>query len=289
VTAAGEPDVIVTGLYVPGDRPDRFDKAVASGAQLVILDLEDAVAPAAKDAAREAVGRWLGDRIARDPAPMPVIEVRINAGADDDLDVLASALEATGSASAFGVRVPKVEHADDVEAVARMLPGVALTALVESACGVAALAELAAHPAVVALALGEADLASDLGSADDAVLDHARLHLVYAARAAGLPAPMMAVYPAIADLDGLRADTERGRLRGFVGRTAVHPSQLPVIRAAFAPTAGEVRWAGDVLAAMTAGGVGRLASGEMVDPAMVGRAHAVLRLAAATGAGLDPL
>jgi citrate lyase subunit beta/citryl-CoA lyase len=93
---------------------------------------------------------------------------------------------------------------------------------------------------------------------------------------------MMSVYPAIADLDGLRADTERGRARGFVGRTAIHPAQLPVIRAAFAPGADEVVWANDVIAAMAAGGVTTLASGEMVDPAMVGRAEAILALAAAT-------
>jgi citrate lyase subunit beta/citryl-CoA lyase len=113
-----------------------------------------------------------------------------------------------------------------------------------------------------------------LGTRTDVVLDHARVRLLYAARAAGLPAPMLSVYPAIRDLDGLRADTERGKALGWVGRVAVHPAQLPVIAEVFAPSEEERRWAADVLAA-GAGGVSTLASGEMVDPAMVGRARAI--------------
>jgi citrate lyase subunit beta/citryl-CoA lyase len=135
---------------------------------------------------------------------------------------------------------------------------------------------------VSAVSLGEADLASDLGSADPVVLDWARVRLLVAARAAGKPPPMMGVFTAIADLDGLAADTRRGRSMGFVGRTAIHPSQVPVIKKSFRPGDAERGWAAEVLAATQAGGVATLASGEMVDPAMRRRAEHLLALAAAT-------
>jgi citrate lyase subunit beta/citryl-CoA lyase len=260
-------NVLITGLYVPGDRPDRFDKAVATGVDLVILDLEDAVAAEHKAHAREAVTTWLsGARVDC------VLQVRVNAHNPDDLAALAGL---TG----FEVRLPKVESPADIDQVAAALPGVSVTALVESAFGVEHATELAAHPAVTRLGLGESDLASELGTRTDVVLDHARVRLLYAARAAGLPAPMLSAYPAIRDLAGLRADTERGRALGWVGRVAVHPSQLPVIAEVFQPSEKEVRWAKEVLAA-GGDGVSTLSSGEMVDPAMVGRARSILARAA---------
>jgi len=262
----------VTALYVPGNRPDRFAKAVATGAQLVIVDLEDAVGPADKPAARAAVVEWLQSVL-----PLPAtVEVRVNAGDREDLVALRDA------PVGFGIRLPKVERGAEVDAVVAALGGVPITALVETARGVEALFEIAGHEAVTAVNLGEADLASDVGSRDDAVLDYARTRIVYAAAAAGLAAPMMSVYPAIADLEGLRADTERGRRRGFVGRTAVHPSQLPTIRAAFSPSPDDIDWARQVVAAIEHGGVAMLASGEMVDAAMLGRARTIIELAAAT-------
>jgi len=265
---------IVTALYVPGDRPDRFDKAVASGAQLVIVDLEDAVAPDRKVLARDEVMMWLASRTFDDVT----IEVRVNSGDADDL-AAAAALDI-----AVGVRVPKVESPEELDAVSEIVgDGRGIAALVETAIGVESLGSIAAHPAVASVSLGEADLASDLGTRDVSVLDWVRIRLLVATRAAGLPPPMMSVYPAISDLDGLRADTERGRDLGFVGRTAVHPSQLPVIAAAFRPSADDIAWATDVLDVTAAGGVGRLPSGDMVDPAMRGRAERILALAAVTG------
>jgi citrate lyase subunit beta/citryl-CoA lyase len=267
MSARREP--IITGLYVPGDRPERFDKAVASGAELVILDLEDAVAADRKAAARQHVVAWLGSG---DRKP-PVVEVRVNAGAVADVEALASVR------AAFGVRLPKVESTDDVDAVVAALGGdVPISALIETARGLEEAAAIAAHPAVAAVSLGEADLASDLGSADVAILDWARARLLVAARAAGKPPPMMAVYTDIGDLDGLAADTRRGKAMGYVGRTAIHPSQVPVIAAAFVPTGDELAWASEVLAATAAGGVTTLASGEMVDPAMRRRAESIVAL-----------
>jgi citrate lyase subunit beta/citryl-CoA lyase len=262
---------IVTGLYVPGDRPERFDKAVATGAQLVILDLEDAVADAHKADAREAVASWLRARA----ADGTVVQVRINAGEPLDLAALA-AVDAE-----FEIRVPKVESLSDLDAVTRAVPGHPLTALFETALGVEGALALAAHSAVTRLALGESDLASDLGTRAPVAMDYARMRVLFAARAAGLPAPMLSAYPGIRDLDGLRADTERGRDLGWVGRTAIHPSQLPVIADVFRPDADQVAWAESVLAATASGGVSTLPNGDMVDGAMVGRARSIQALAAA--------
>lgn len=259
----------VAGLYVPGDRPERFDKAVASGADLVILDLEDAVAPERTAEARAHVVAWLAQRPG---ITAPIVQVRVNRRNLDDLRALAS----VDADVTFEVRVPTVEHPDELDDVARALPGRALTVLLESARGIENAAAIAAHPAVTRLAIGESDLASDLGSRSATVIDYARVRALFAARAAGLPAPMMSAFPAIADLDGLRADCLRGRADGWRGRTAIHPSQLAVIRAAFTATDAERAWALEVLERTAAGGVARLANGDMVDAAMVGRARALL-------------
>jgi citrate lyase subunit beta/citryl-CoA lyase len=269
VSSLDEP--LITGLYVPGDRPDRFDKAVATGAQLVILDLEDAVAADRKQAARDAVAEWLSGR--QSVADGPVIQVRVNANSDADLAALA------GLAPPFELRVPKVEAASDLDWIVQAAPGRALTALLETARGVENAVTIALHPAVTRLALGQSDLASDLGTPAAEVMDYARIRVLYAARAAGLPAPMLSAFTDIRDLDALRVDTERGRALGWVGRTAVHPSQLPVIMDVFRPATAERKWARQVLDALDGGGVATLQSGEMVDAAMLGRARSILALA----------
>ncbi len=158
-----------------------------------------------------------------------------------------------------------------------------MTALLETARGVENAAAIAGHPAVARLALGESDLASDLGSTAAAVIDHARIRVLFAARAAGLPAPMLSAYPDIRNLDGLRLDTERGRDIGWFGRTAIHPDQLAVIDRVFAPSEPDLVWARHVLAALDEGGVTTLPSGEMVDPAMLGRARLLLERASRSG------
>lgn len=257
----------ITGLYVPGNRPDRFDKAVATGAQLVILDLEDAVPPAEKTAARTAVAEWLARRAV---GSGPKVQVRVNAGDDADLSALHPL------ADRFTLRLPKVDRANDLEHVAPF-PGV--VPVIESALGVENAREIASHPAVSALAMGDSDLASDVGSTSEQILDYARIRLVFAARAAGLPAPMMSVWPRIPDLEGLRTDSVRGASLGMVGRVAIHPSQLAVIADSFRPPASDVEWAREVLAALDSGGVATLAAGDMVDPAMLGRARSILALA----------
>ena len=259
-----------TGLYVPGDRPDRFGKAVDSGADLVVFDLEDAVAPAEKERARAEVVAFLSR--ATLPAALAV-QVRVNAGDANDLRAVATL------PPDVGVRVPKVAAPADLDRVAAQVPGRPLVALLESASGVLNAAAVAAHPALVAIALGESDLRSELGGGPP-VLDHARLTLLVAARAAGLPAPMASVFPAIGDIDGLVADTRHAAELGLYGRMAVHPSQLAPIAAVFRPGESEVAWAREVEEALRHGGVATLADGEMVDPAMAGRARRILALLA---------
>lgn len=255
----------ITALYVPGDRPDRFDKAVATGADLVIFDLEDAVAPDRKEFARTSVAAWLhaaaGDRS---------VQVRVNSSWAQDLESLA------GVDHPFELRVPKIESVDQLEELTDAAGFRPVTALIETALGLQNAPSIARHPSVAHIALGESDLASDLGTNSPSVMDSARTLLLFAARAAGLPAPMLSVYPRIQDLDGLRADTERGRQLGWFGRTAVHPSQLAVIADVFRSSDEEVAWSEEVLAAVGQGGVSTLASGEMVDPAMLQRARSVL-------------
>lgn len=285
----------ITGLYVPGHRSDRFERAFTSGADLVILDLEDAVPVAQKAEAREAiVATLLARRESVDASEGPLIQVRVNAGPflADDLAAIAPFVHGDGAARAVEVRLPKVEAAADVDRVIHLLdevspgasPHIAVTAILETALGVERALEIASHPAVIRVALGESDLASDLATRHPDVIAYARTRVLFAARAAGLDAPMMSAYPDIRDQAGLRADTADGATRGWLGRVAIHPSQLAVIASAFRPEPAEVVWAEQVLEAMRDGGVTTLASGEMVDPAMIGRARSIVARKNATAA-----
>lgn len=270
---------VVTLLYAPADRPDVVAKALRSAADVVVLDLEDAVAPAHKAAARDTV-RAL---VAGSARP---VQVRVNGSAtpwhDDDLALVSSL------PTDVGLRLPKVEAPDDVARAAARLPGRLLHLLVESALGVEhAFALATAAPAVASIGLGEADLRSDLRCTSDEGLAFARSRVVVAARAAGLPSPTMSVYPHVRDHDGLRDSCLVGRRLGFCGRAAIHPAQLDVIRAAFAPTPEEVAHARRVIDRVGAAGdagIGAvvLADGGFLDVAMVEHARFVLALAAAT-------
>lgn len=278
--------LVLTLLYVPADRPDRAGKALASSADVVILDLEDAVAPSAKEAARAGASSVLtGAGADADAGPVRDVQVRVNPPgtpwAADDLALVA------GLPPSVSVRVPKVASPRDVAAVRSVVGDRPVHVLLETAAGVEAAYAIASAPGVASIGLGEADLASDLGlsgaGAED-VLAWCRQRLVVAARAAGLPAPAMAVWTDLADTDGLAASCVRGRGLGFVGRAAIHPRQLPVIEAAFRPSADEIAGATEVIEAMdaaTAAGSGTavLPGGRFVDVAMVEQARKVLALA----------
>lgn len=262
----------LTWLYAPGDRPHIVIKALAAGADVVVVDLEDAVAPDRKAYARDATAELLSE-----PRSVPV-HVRINA-----LDGPWAAADVRAVAALDGVaglRLPKVTSAQDVVGVAERTP-LPLFALLESALGIErAHAVAAAHPSLRGIALGEADLRADLGVRDDAGLDWCRSRVVVAARAAGLPPPPQSVHPDIRDLDGLAASCAHGRALGFLGRAAIHPRQLPVIERAYLPTPAELEQAETIVkAAMADQGAQALPDGRFVDAAVVAAAQRTLALA----------
>ncbi|MBX9386901.1 HpcH/HpaI aldolase/citrate lyase family protein [Streptomonospora nanhaiensis] len=287
--AAARPP-LVAWLYVPGDRPDRFAKALASGADAVILDLEDAVLAPAKDTARHNVVEFLAGLDPAGAPGRPRVHVRINPPRGEhgarDLDALA----ALGAAAPDAVRVPKVETPDDADLVAaRLGAATEVHCLLESALGVENAAAVAAHPAVRALALGEADLAAQLRLRGDAAYTWLRARVVLACAAAGLPAPAMAAYVDVADTEGLHASCLAGRDLGMFGRTAIHPRQVEVIRRAFTPDAREVARAREIAAAAEQGaadGAGAIAlpDGRFIDAPIVESALRTIALADHLGA-----
>jgi citrate lyase subunit beta / citryl-CoA lyase len=261
-------------LYVPGHRPDRVRKALASAADAVVVDLEDAVPVAAKDEARRSTLALLQDL----PPDSPPVWVRVNSPTEPEgrADV-----EALAGMPLDGLRVPRCEDPDVVHAVAEQTRH-ALMLLLETARGLLRASELAtAHPQVRGLGLGEADLAADLMVRSDSGLEWARGAVVAACRAAGLPSPIQSVWTDVADIDGLRASCQAGLARGFFGRSVVHPSQIEVVHEVYTPSAREVADARAVLAtgaeARARGEVAALDDqGRFVDPAVEARARVVL-------------
>ncbi|WP_326959625.1 HpcH/HpaI aldolase/citrate lyase family protein [Amycolatopsis sp. NBC_01286] len=246
-----------TFLFVPGDRPDRFGKAVASGADVVVLDLEDAVAPADKADARAAVSAWLagGGRAM----------VRINAPGTPWFDADAALVTARG----VPVMVPKAETPEVLAGLGEVV------ALVETAIGVERAGELAAVGSVTRLAFGSVDLAAELGVApeDPEPFAYARSRLVVASAAAGLAPPVDGVTTDLHDEARLAADVRYARRMGFAGKLCVHPKQIAPVRAGFAPTGDEVNWARRVV---TAGESVSTVDGKMVDKPVLARARRIL-------------
>ncbi|MGW1517135.1 HpcH/HpaI aldolase/citrate lyase family protein [Streptomyces sp. NPDC002287] len=267
-------------LYVPGDRPERFGKALGCGADAVVIDLEDAVSPVRKADAREAAVAFLG--VGR-PRPVYVRVNPLGQGGEEDL----AALRGT---RVSGVRLPKCEDPAQVTEAARLLPDVPLVPLVETALGVERAYALATGDAQVSgLAFGKADLAAELGSSHPEVLDAASYRVLLAAAAAGLPRPPMSVYPGVRDLDGLALDCVRGRERGFFGRSVVHPAQIAVTHSVFTPRARDVDAARRLVESVERAGANGSGAwldenGDLVDAAALRQARAVLDAAGGEGA-----
>ena len=264
-------------LFVPAERPDRFAKALASDADAVICDLEDAVAPAAKPAARQMLADWLAgaDRALRKP-----FVVRINsvdsAWFEDDLAVcLAPAVQK--------VMLPKAERANDIARVAAAT-GKPVLALVETAAGMDELRAVARAPGIERIAFGSIDFQLDLGlTGDGDALLVFRSQLVLASRVAGLAPPIDGVSVAISDAAAVSADARRARSLGFGAKLCIHPSQVQAVNDAFSPGAEELAWARRVVDAMRdAGGAAVAVDGKMVDRPVRLRAEALLRQAGQT-------
>lgn len=256
-------------LFVPGHRPDRFAKAAASGADAIILDLEDAVGVEDKDTARRHVAEYLR-------GGHPAV-VRVNAPGtpwhDDDV--------AMAARHSCAVMLPKSEHPDALAELARHLPATPVIPLLETATGLMAAHELClASGGIVRAAFGNVDLAAQLGidPGDHQALITARSTLVLAAASAGIAPPIDGVTTAVHDDEALLADTDHAVGLGFTGKLCVHPNQVATVRAAFTPEPDKVRWAHDVIAASRDSSVTVL-DGQMIDKPVVDRARSILQRA----------
>lgn len=281
-TTATETPTARSALFVPATRADRIAKALSSGADAVIVDLEDAVAPQDKDSARAALEQALAPGLdarsvaTRDGASATVpLWVRVNAvvpwmNADLALCARFAAVQA--------VMVPKAESPEQLQLAFEASGGKPLVALIETAQGFAQRDAIAAHPAVMRLAFGSIDFQVDLGIAgeDDALLMF-RSALVLASRLANVPAPLDGVTVEVNDTSRVDADAQRARRLGFGGKLCIHPNQVGPVNAAFSPSAVEIDWALRVVAAIeAAGGAAVAVDGKMVDKPVLLRAQALL-------------
>ena len=279
-------------LYCPGDRPDRLGRAHTWGADAVIADLEDSVHARQKDLARRTVAGWLADRPRGADGQTGEMWVRVNP------ESLPEDLDAVVGPDLRGVVLPKAEPgivAKLDELLTRrehehdLPPGRhVVQAVIETARGLLAAAELASAPRVVRLGVGEADLAAELGAdlqADPGVLGPLRLQLVVASAAAGIAAPVGPASTDFHDLVALRTSTE-GMLRlGFRGRTAIHPAQVACINEAFTPSAEQVAHARALISSFDAAasaGIGVITGPDrkMADAAVLRSARDVMARAA---------
>jgi citrate lyase subunit beta / citryl-CoA lyase len=256
-------------LFVPGNRPDRFAKACAAGADAVIIDLEDAVPPAEKAAAREAVADWL------DPAH-PVL-LRVNSAVTEWFAGDAALCRKPGVAA---VMLPKTEQPDHVQRLEEIAGGhVPVLPMIETAGGFSKALEIACDPSAIRLVFGALDFQLDLGiQGDTDELLYFRSHLVLISRLARIAAPVDGINTEIDDPERLRATTLRAIRLGFGGKLCIHPKQIPHVNACFQPTEEDIEWAKRVLDAATASrGAAVAAGGELVDRPIIVRAERILR------------
>jgi citrate lyase subunit beta / citryl-CoA lyase len=260
-----------TFLFVPGSRPDRFAKAVASGADEVILDLEDALKPEEKDEARKTVSKYLREEKAL---------VRINAvGSSWFQDDLA---ELSRSPGLKGIVLPKTESVEDVVLLRLQVPiDVRIYALIESAQGIANALDIARDSDISGFMFGNLDFALDIGATasdeGETELLFARSALVIASRSARLPGPIDGVQPRVDDDVATSTSAKRAVNLGFSGKLCLHPRQVAIVHDAFEPTAESLEWANEVLiqASHTRSGVLRVGE-EMIDLPQLERARQII-------------
>ena len=250
-------------LFVPATRPDRFAKAAASEADGIILDLEDAVGPREKDAAR--------DNLATGFADVPVL-VRVNGAGTPWHDADLDAVRNIGGA---GVLLPKAERWQDTATALRALEGIPVVALIETAAGLARARTIARLPGVVRLAFGSIDYCADLGCdhVRDALLS-ARAELVLASRLAGLAPPLDGVTTSLNDPGAAADDSAHARSLGMTGKLCIHPRQVAQVMRAFAPSDDQIAWARKMVDAPAEGA--HQVDGVMVDAPVRARARAIL-------------
>jgi citrate lyase subunit beta/citryl-CoA lyase len=262
---------LIAPLFVPASRPERFAKAAASGADAIIIDLEDAVPPDQKDAAR-------GNLSGRLSVAVPAF-IRINAVSTAWFDADLNAMASMGSRT---ICVPKVETPELVDMiVAKLGPDVCLLAQIETAKGLQGASAIAAHPNVAQLAFGPADFFLDLRvAASTALTAYALATLTVASRAADKALPLDGPSFAINDQERLAEECNTAATTGAGGKLCIHPSQVHSVLKAFAPSEKEIEWARRVVAA-DQGGAAQIVDGQMIDAPIVARARLLLSRAAA--------
>ena len=255
-------------LYVPGNRPDRFDKACAAGADAVILDLEDAVPATEKAAARAAIAAWL--------SPARAVLVRVNAADTEWFDADLATCDVAG---VIGVVLPKAEKIGDAVISLCRRKDVALLPLIETAAGMAHATAVAATPCVKRLMFGTIDFQLELGiDGDGDELLAFRSQLVLASRLAGIQAPVDGPCISWDNTDLIATDARRARKLGFGGKLCIHPKQIASVNAAFSPSEVEVTWARKVVdAAERSGGAVVAVDGKMIDQPVIRKAERTLR------------
>ena len=264
-------------LFVPGTRPERFIKALDSGANGVVLDLEDAVAQEDKESARNAI-RAAWPTFSADQKKRLVIRTNSPGSQFYSADlILAQELQVDC------LLIPKSESVDQINGAALVLENTAIIPMIETAVGLDRLREIANANQVLRLALGNLDLQADLGMVCDpqeTELQTARYQIVLASRLAHIAPPIDGVTPSTDDLERITDDAERAKRMGFGGKLCIHPKQVPIVQAAFMPTEEEIHWAKRVIEADQAskGGAVKL-DGKMIDRPVVILARRTLAIA----------
>jgi citrate lyase subunit beta/citryl-CoA lyase len=271
-----------TVLFVPGDRRDMLCKAQQLGADAILVDLEDAVAPDAKPAARALLAELLSDGSLHGPSAVAVRVNTIGEGIDDDLTALRDACVAA-------IVVPKIGDAEAIRGARKAIDrqirdgtAIGLVPQVESVKGVISASELTTTPGVSAIAFGGEDFCVDLGvSRSEAAIELLipRALLALHARAANLPA-LDTVYTAIEDEAGLVREAQAARQLGYSGKLLVHPSQIDPVRRVFTPSSDELDWARRIVDSPAArqenGGAVAVVDGKMVDAPVIAQAERIL-------------
>jgi (S)-citramalyl-CoA lyase len=266
--------LIRTALFVPGSRPERFAKALASGADAVIVDFEDAVEESLKREARNNLAAFLTEH--------PAAQVMVRVNAPDHAEHVQDVAFCSEQSGVTCILLPKVESAEQVAICAGA--GKPVWPIIESAKGLVNLGQIASAASVERLSFGSLDLGLDLnlatGSASaDFVLDQARYQVLLHSRVADLQPPLDGVHPAIDDVDGLRASIRHARDMGFGGALCIHPRQVAAIHDALLPDDREIAWARRVIQAGQGAAAAYTVDGQMVDAPVIARARRLLDLA----------
>lgn len=262
-----------SALFVPGNRPERYAKALAAGADAVIIDLEDAVEADAKEAARSHIANFAVEH--------PEARFLVRSNAADTSWFEADMALCREHAAIAGVVLPKAESAAQLKQV-RELTGKSIIPIVESARGVLSLEELAAAEGVERLAFGYLDMMLDTGTRPDTpgarlLLDHIRCRMLLCSAAAGIQAPLDGVHPDFRDVETLSNIAIQVRDMGFSGVLCIHPAQVKAVHAAFAPSEQERDWAQRVMAEFDrTGSAAFQIDGRMVDAPVIERARRIL-------------